>query len=178
MPRGTAIGAMGLTCESFVFRRGRPRDDRHGWGSQSVGPWCPPVSAATNGSGGSVRRFDGTGRPCHRDGMSSWASWPMPPGDIFTTSNRYWRRRSPWAASRLIEGRAMQRLAIRTIRWYQAFSRRYLPASCRYWPSCSQYAIEAIQAHGVLRGVWLAGGRLLRCQPLSAGGVDQVPERI
>lgn len=66
---------------------------------------------------------------------------------------------------------------IQTLQWYQGFSRRYLPASCRYWPSCSQYAIEAVRGHGPARGLWLAGQRLLRCHPFSAGGVDPVPER-
>lgn len=72
----------------------------------------------------------------------------------------------------------MATVVIHAIRWYQGFSRRYLPASCRYWPSCSQYAVEAVTAHGPVSGLWLAGRRLLRCHPLSAGGVDPVPERI
>ncbi len=71
----------------------------------------------------------------------------------------------------------MSTFVIRAIRWYQGFSRGCLPASCRYWPSCSQYALEAVSAPGAARGLWLAGRRLLRCHPLSAGGVDLVPER-
>ena len=71
----------------------------------------------------------------------------------------------------------MQTLIICAIQWYQGFSQRYLPASCRYWPSCSQYALEAIRGHGLAKGVWLAGWRLARCHPVSAGGVDPVPER-
>ena len=71
----------------------------------------------------------------------------------------------------------MSGLVIRAIQWYQGFSRGCLPASCRYWPPCSQYALEAVSTYGVVRGLWLAGRRLLRCQPLSAGGVDPVPER-
>ncbi|MDQ3587984.1 MAG: membrane protein insertion efficiency factor YidD [Actinomycetota bacterium] len=47
-----------------------------------------------------------------------------------------------------------------------------LPARCRYHPTCSQYAVEAIRRYGVLRGLVLAGWRLLRCNPLSNGGVD------
>ncbi|WP_370250223.1 membrane protein insertion efficiency factor YidD [Nocardioides sp.] len=46
---------------------------------------------------------------------------------------------------------------------------------CRYWPTCSAYALEAVQVHGSLRGSWLAGRRLLRCHPWAPGGVDKVP---
>jgi uncharacterized protein len=50
------------------------------------------------------------------------------------------------------------------------------PSPCRYWPTCSQYALEALQAHGALKGLWLAGRRLLRCHPWAASsGVDPVP---
>jgi putative membrane protein insertion efficiency factor len=50
-----------------------------------------------------------------------------------------------------------------------------LPPACRYYPTCSQYAREAVLKHGVLRGSLLAVQRLLRCTPLHAGGVDPVP---
>ncbi len=50
-----------------------------------------------------------------------------------------------------------------------------LPPACRYYPTCSQYAREAVLKHGVLRGSLLAVRRLLRCTPLHAGGVDPVP---
>ena len=46
---------------------------------------------------------------------------------------------------------------------------------CRYYPSCSTYAVEALRVHGPLRGSALAGGRLLRCHPWSPGGIDHVP---
>jgi putative membrane protein insertion efficiency factor len=48
----------------------------------------------------------------------------------------------------------------------------FLPPGCRYWPSCSEYAQEAIRRRGLVRGALLAVGRVLRCSPLSAGGVD------
>lgn len=47
---------------------------------------------------------------------------------------------------------------------------------CRFWPSCSTYALEAIQLHGPWRGVWLAMCRLLKCHPWHPGGIDLVPE--
>jgi uncharacterized protein len=51
------------------------------------------------------------------------------------------------------------------------------PASCKYHPSCSQYAIEALRGYGIARGVVLAGWRLLRCNPWSHGGVDRVEDQ-
>jgi hypothetical protein len=51
------------------------------------------------------------------------------------------------------------------------------PPSCKYHPSCSQYAIEALRRHGVLRGSVLAGWRLLRCNPWSHGGVDRLDDQ-
>jgi uncharacterized protein len=61
------------------------------------------------------------------------------------------------------------------IRGYQKFISPALPPSCRFYPSCSQYAIEAIARHGALRGSWLAARRLARCHPFHPGGFDPVP---
>lgn len=69
----------------------------------------------------------------------------------------------------------MRRLLVLAIRTYQFVLSPLLPPSCRFEPSCSGYAIEAVERHGVLRGGWLATRRLLRCHPWSAAGVDQVP---
>lgn len=63
-----------------------------------------------------------------------------------------------------------------TITFYQqAISPRSL-ASCRYLPTCSEYALDAVRMHGAGRGSWLAVRRVLRCHPLHAGGYDPVPE--
>jgi uncharacterized protein len=53
----------------------------------------------------------------------------------------------------------------------------FLPPSCKYYPSCSEYALQALRRHGLVKGTLLAGWRLLRCNPWSHGGVDHVPER-
>jgi uncharacterized protein len=65
-------------------------------------------------------------------------------------------------------------LAIAPIRLYQVLISPLFAGSCKYHPSCSQYAIDAIRRHGVLRGVVLAAWRLLRCNPWSHGGHDPV----
>ncbi len=69
------------------------------------------------------------------------------------------------------------RLLLRLIRGYQRAISPLLPPACRYAPTCSQYALEAIEAHGALRGVWLALRRLSRCHPGRKGGYDPVPGR-
>ncbi|MGI8575888.1 MAG: membrane protein insertion efficiency factor YidD [Egibacteraceae bacterium] len=62
------------------------------------------------------------------------------------------------------------------IRLYQAVP-RVGPGRCRFYPTCSSYAVQAIKRHGPLRGGWLAVRRLGRCHPWQAGGVDHVPAR-
>ena len=69
----------------------------------------------------------------------------------------------------------MARLLIALARGWQRGPSRLLPPSCRYWPSCSQYAIEAVETHGAARGGWLAARRLARCHPFGGHGVDPVP---
>lgn len=69
----------------------------------------------------------------------------------------------------------MRRLAILLIKAYQQLISPWLGASCRFYPSCSQYTLEAIEKYGLGRGVWLGIKRLVRCQPFSPGGYDPVP---
>ncbi len=61
------------------------------------------------------------------------------------------------------------------VRGYQLAISPLLPPSCRFYPSCSCYAIEALQRHGALKGAWLAARRIARCHPWNPGGHDPVP---
>lgn len=70
----------------------------------------------------------------------------------------------------------MRTLLIALIRIYQMGISPWLGNHCRFYPSCSQYACEALERHGMLRGGWLAIRRVLRCHPWHPGGVDPVPE--
>lgn len=64
--------------------------------------------------------------------------------------------------------------AIRAVLWYQrAFAYRLSP--CRFFPSCSNYSLEALQTHGTVRGLWLTVRRLSRCRPFGPSGIDLVP---
>lgn len=71
----------------------------------------------------------------------------------------------------------MKRLLIRLIRLYQKRISSATPPRCRFIPTCSNYALEAIETHGALKGGFLALGRFLRCNPLCRGGYDPVPPR-
>jgi len=70
---------------------------------------------------------------------------------------------------------APRRLVVAVLRLYQLVVSPLYGPTCRFYPSCSQYALVAVERHGVLRGAALAGWRLLRCNPWNAGGVDDVP---
>jgi hypothetical protein len=67
-------------------------------------------------------------------------------------------------------------LLIFMVRAYQATLGPLLGGACRFHPSCSAYAVEAIERHGAARGAWLAAKRLAKCRPFGAGGYDPVPE--
>ena len=69
----------------------------------------------------------------------------------------------------------MKRILILLVRFYQGAISPHFPACCRYTPTCSQYAIEAIQKHGALHGTWLAIKRICRCHPWGGSGYDPVP---
>jgi len=69
----------------------------------------------------------------------------------------------------------MRHVLIFIVRAYQVGLSPLLPPSCRYYPTCSAYAIEALQKHGAVRGGWLAARRIARCHPFHPGGFDPVP---
>jgi len=71
----------------------------------------------------------------------------------------------------------VRRAAAFLITLYQRLVSPLFPPSCRFHPTCSQYAKEAILRHGLLRGSYLAARRILRCHPFNPGGYDPVPER-
>ena len=69
----------------------------------------------------------------------------------------------------------IRQLFILMVRGYQVTLSPLLPAACRYYPSCSAYAIEALERYGAWRGAWLALRRIGRCHPFHSGGYDPVP---
>jgi len=73
---------------------------------------------------------------------------------------------------------AGSRIACGVVRGYQLLLRPLLPAACRFQPSCSEYAREALSRHGVIRGGWLALRRLARCHPWNPGGYDPPPDAL
>ncbi len=68
-----------------------------------------------------------------------------------------------------------KKIILLLIRVYQKTISPFLPPACRYIPTCSQYAYEAIQKYGIGKGMWLAIQRILRCHPYHTGGYDPVP---
>lgn len=69
------------------------------------------------------------------------------------------------------------RVLLLPIRFYRRFISPLLPPTCRFTPSCSTYAMQALQTHGALRGTWLTVRRVGRCHPFNPGGYDPVPPR-
>lgn len=72
----------------------------------------------------------------------------------------------------------MKKAAVWLIRFYQKYLSGKKSPCCRFYPTCSQYALEAVQRFGFFRGGYLALKRILRCNPLFKGGIDPVPERF
>ncbi|MGG3625811.1 membrane protein insertion efficiency factor YidD [Bacillus gobiensis] len=71
----------------------------------------------------------------------------------------------------------MGKLFVMLIQLYQKIISPLTPPSCRFYPTCSNYGIEAIRTHGVIKGGWLTIKRILKCHPFHPGGVDPVPEK-
>lgn len=66
-------------------------------------------------------------------------------------------------------------LLVGVLTLYKTFLSPLLPPACRFYPSCSSYAIQALEKHGVIKGLWLALRRLIRCHPYNPGGTDPIP---
>ncbi len=71
----------------------------------------------------------------------------------------------------------MKKVFIKLIRLYQRYISPLTPPTCRFQPTCSNYAVEAISEYGVIKGTWLGTKRILKCHPLHPGGYDPVPPK-
>lgn len=71
----------------------------------------------------------------------------------------------------------MKFLVIDLLKLYKTFISPFLPPSCRFTPTCSEYAMQAVEKHGAVKGIWMGFKRLMRCQPFCVGGEDPVPEQ-
>jgi hypothetical protein len=81
-------------------------------------------------------------------------------------------RRAGWIAGAPARG-----VLLLSIKTYRLTLSGWLGGQCRFYPTCSHYAEEAVRAHGAIRGAWLAAWRVLRCNPFGKGGLDPVPRR-
>lgn len=109
---------------------------------------------------------------CLHLGTASCDTWD---GDPVTTWDNVIR-----AAHRLWDmtvGRLLSLVLVGGIRGYQRFISPLRGPTCRYYPTCSAYALGAVRTHGPVKGFLLAVGRLARCNPWSPGGIDHVPEK-
>jgi len=66
-------------------------------------------------------------------------------------------------------------IAISLVKLYKIFISPLFPPSCRFYPSCSDYSIQAFSKYGFIKGLWLSAKRIVRCNPFNPGGVDEVP---
>ncbi|MDH3328721.1 MAG: membrane protein insertion efficiency factor YidD [Desulfobulbaceae bacterium] len=73
-----------------------------------------------------------------------------------------------------VKSSVLVRCCVASLRSYKKFISPFLPPSCRFTPTCSEYAMEAVQRHGVIRGLAFSAFRLLRCHPFAKGGYDPV----
>ncbi|MCB0264969.1 MAG: membrane protein insertion efficiency factor YidD [Calditrichaeota bacterium] len=71
----------------------------------------------------------------------------------------------------------MKYVLIGLVKFYQLFISPFFPPTCRFYPTCSQYALEALREHGAWKGSWLAIRRISKCHPFHEGGVDLVPPK-
>jgi putative membrane protein insertion efficiency factor len=69
-----------------------------------------------------------------------------------------------------------QRVALFALVAYKSILSPIMPSACKFYPTCSMYAKEAVERHGVMKGSWLAAKRLIRCRPFARGGFDPVPD--
>lgn len=69
----------------------------------------------------------------------------------------------------------LKKILILFVKFYQKILSPLCPGVCRYTPTCSQYMIEAIETHGIFKGIWLGTKRILRCHPWGSSGYDPVP---
>ncbi|MDE3111966.1 MAG: membrane protein insertion efficiency factor YidD [Chloroflexota bacterium] len=72
----------------------------------------------------------------------------------------------------------MKHAVLLALRWYKRAVSPMLPPACRYTPTCSEYAMEAVERHGVAAGSFLAVRRILSCHPFARGGYDPVPQKV
>lgn len=71
----------------------------------------------------------------------------------------------------------MKKLVLLPIRFYQKMISPLTPPSCRFYPTCSHYGVEAVETHGVMKGLWLTIVRISKCHPFHKGGFDPVPAK-
>lgn len=71
----------------------------------------------------------------------------------------------------------MKQIFIGIIRFYQKFISPMTPPTCRFYPTCSHYGLEAFQKHGAFKGFWLTCKRILKCHPFHPGGFDPIPDK-
>lgn len=166
---GGAEGSDFWMCGGRTIRRAIP-----GWDSlfRSSNPaWWPAIVCA----GGSGNCGVGSSRGRFRRGM-----WSSGHGTKRTeqVSTNYAPTCSPGTLERfdvVPVARWPRTIPMLLIRGYQRVISPILPSSCRFWPSCSQYTLEAIERYGVLKGGWLGARRIARCHPFHPGGFDPVP---